>query len=147
MKIILRNKKAHFNYHVEERLEAGIVLAGSEIKSVRAGKINISEAYITVRDKEAYLVNCRISPYDQASIFNHNPLRDKKLLLNRREIRRLAQKTEKKGYTIIPLCIYINDNNKAKVEIGLCIGKKAYDKRDAERKRETSIEIQRALKS
>lgn len=146
MRIILKNKKARFNYHIEEKLEAGIVLAGSEIKSIRAGKINIGEAYITVKDQEVFLINCRISPYDQASIYNHDPLRDKKLLLNRREIQKLSKKIEKKGWTIIPLSVYINDKNIAKIEIGLCIGKKYHDKRESEKKKETEREIQKALK-
>lgn len=141
MKIIIKNKKARFNYHIEEKYEAGIVLAGPEIKSVREGKISINEAYISIRNMEAFLINCRISPYDQSSFHNHDPLRERKLLLNKREIQKLFQKAEKKGYTIIPLAVYINDKNKAKIEIGLCIGKKLYDKRETEKKRQTEKEI------
>ncbi len=146
MKIISRNKKAFFNYYIEEKIESGIVLAGSEIKSVRAGKVSISEAYAVIKEKEVFLLNCRISPYDPASVFNHNPLREKKLLLKKSEIRKLAQKIERKGYTLIPLSIYIDDRNKAKIELGLCIGKKNYDKRDTERKKEIIHEIQKAAK-
>ncbi len=146
MKVILRNKKAHFNYQIEERIESGIVLVGSEIKSIRAGRININEAYAVIKHNEVFLVNCRINPYDPASLFNHNPLRQRKLLLKKREIRKLAQKVERKGYTLVPLSVYINDRNKAKIEIGLCLGKKTYDKRDAERKKQIDMEIRKAVK-
>ncbi len=142
---IVTNRRARREYFVEETYEAGLVLAGSEIKSVRDGRVNLQDSYVTIREGEAWLVNSHIAPYKQASCQGHEPKRDRKLLLHRRQINRLAGKVQAKGYTIIPLRLYLKDN-RAKVEIALARGKKLYDKREALAKRQAEREIERALR-
>jgi len=132
--IIVRNRKARFNYQIESTLEAGIALVGTEIKSVRQGKMNISDAYVQFINHEAFLVNAHISLYDPASRFNHDPLRKRRLLLKKREIHRWQSKVEQSGYTVIPLKAYLK-NNRLKIEIALAKGKRKYDKRESEKKR------------
>jgi SsrA-binding protein len=144
-KTIVTNRRARREYFIEESFEAGLVLTGSEIKSIRAGRVNLQDSYITIREGEAWLLNCHIAPYKQASSLNHEPKRDRKLLLHRRQINRLAGKVQAKGYTIVPLRLYLK-NNRAKVEIALARGKKLYDKRDALAKRQAEREVQRALR-
>lgn len=131
----IKNKKAYFNYFIEEELEAGIVLVGTEIKSVRAGSINISDAYIHIKNNEAYIINMFIDKYDSGSVFNHDPSRERKLLLHKKEIKRMLEKVKKEGLTIIPLKIYIK-GGKAKLLIGIARGKKLYDKRESIKKRD-----------
>ncbi len=142
---IVTNRRARREYFVEETYEAGLVLTGSEIKSVRDGRVNLQDSYVTIREGEAWLVNSHIAPYKQASCQGHEPKRDRKLLLHRRQINRLAGKVQAKGYTIIPLRLYLKDN-RAKVEIALARGKKLYDKREALAKRQAEREIERALR-
>ncbi len=145
MKVVATNRKARHDYHILDTYEAGMALTGSEIKSVRAGRVNLRESYVTVRSGELWLVNCHISPYDQASRLNHEPLRDRKLLMHRRQINRLTADTQEPGYTLVPLRMYLK-NNLAKVEIALVRGKRQYDKRQVIAKRETERQIRRTLK-
>lgn len=145
VKLILKNKKAYFHYEILETCEAGLVLLGSEIKSIREGKASIQESYARPYRDEFYVYNMDISPYKCASIYNHEPKRPRKLLLKRREIKRLLGKTQEKGLTIVPLRLYLK-NGYAKLELGLARGKKLYDKRAALKKKEAQREIARALK-
>jgi len=126
---ITKNRKAYYNYHIEDKYEAGIMLVGSEIKSIREGSPSIAEAYIRIENNEVWLVGAHISEFKQASIFNHEPTRRRKLLLNRKEIKKLKKKMELNGYAIIPLKLYFNKRNMVKVQIGLGKGKKNQDKR------------------
>lgn len=144
-KTLVTNRRARREYFIEDKYEAGLVLTGSEIKSLRAGRANLQDSYVTIRDGEAWLVNSHIAPYKQASEMNHEPKRDRKLLLHRREIDRLAGKVHAKGYTIIPLRLYLKDN-RAKAEIALAKGKKLYDKRADLAKRQAERDIERALR-
>lgn len=139
------NRKAFHDYTIDESLEAGIVLVGSEIKSVRAGQVNLRDSYVTIRNAEAWLVGSHIAGYAEASYQDHEPRRDRKLLLHRKEILRLRIRIEQKGYTLIPLKLYLKDG-RAKVEVGLARGKHTYDKREAIAKRETERDIQRTIK-
>jgi len=144
-KIVATNRKAYHDYFVEETYEAGIALTGTEIKSVRAGRVNLRDSYAQVRNGELWLLNAHISPYQHGNRANHEPKRPRKLLMHKREILRLEGKTQERGHTLVPLRMYLK-NNLAKVEIGLAKGKKQYDKRQAIAKRETDRAIQRALK-
>jgi SsrA-binding protein len=144
-KTLVTNRRARREYFIEDKYEAGLVLTGSEIKSVRAGRANLQDSYVTIRDGEAWLINSHVAPYKQASDQNHEPKRDRKLLLHRRQIDRLAGKVQAKGYTIIPLRLYLKDN-RAKVEIALARGKKLYDKRADLAKRQAQRDIERALR-
>jgi SsrA-binding protein len=141
---IARNRKARHLYHVLETIEAGLVLTGTEVKSLRAGKANLGDAYAVVEGNEAWLVHLHISPYDQGNQFNHDPLRKRKLLLHRKDLRRLVGKTREKGLTLIPLSLYFK-GGWAKVEIALAKGKKAYDKRDDIAKRDAERDMARAM--
>ena len=145
IKVILNNKKASFNYFLSDFIEAGLVLKGTEIKSIRAGKCSISDAYVVFKGNEAYLLNMNISVYDLGNIFNHDPLRSRKLLLNKREILKYQQKVVKEGYTIVPTKVYLR-RGKAKVEIALAKGKKLYDKREAIKERDDKRNIDKAIK-
>ena len=144
IKVIANNRKARHDYHIEDSLEAGLVLTGSEIKSIRAGQVNLRDSYGTVRDDELWLVNAHIAPYKQATHTNHEPKRDRKLLLHRREINRLIGKLQEKGLTLVPLKLYLK-NGRAKVEMGLARGKRQYDKRQSLRERDDRRQIDRAL--
>lgn len=145
IKVIANNRKAGHNYFLLDKYEAGIVLQGSEIKSIRSGQISIKEAYVRTDGTEAWLVNAHIAPYDPASHLNHNPKRERKLLLHKKEIIRLWNEVSKKGVTIIPLRIYLK-NGKAKVEIAIAKGKRKGDKRQKISRRETEREIKKALR-
>lgn len=145
IKIICENRKARHDYTVEETFEAGLVLQGSEVKSLREGKANLKDSYGDVRGEEVYLVGTHISPYDPASHANHDPERARKLLLHRREIRKLIGKVQERGLTLIPLKMYFK-GGKAKVEIALARGKKSYDKRETLKQKEARREIERAFK-
>ena len=144
VKIVATNRKAHHDYHIEDTLEAGLVLTGSEIKSIRAGQVNLRDSYATFRNDELWLINTHIAPYQQASYSNHEPRRDRKLLLHRREINRLIGKLQEKGLTLVPLKIYLK-NSRAKVELGLARGKKLYDKRQTMRERDDRRQIDRLV--
>lgn len=128
VKLITSNRKARHDFSIEETFEAGIILQGTEVKSLRDGKANLQDAYCTVNGDEVYLLNLHINPYTHGNLFNHEPMRQRKLLLHRREIEKLEKATQQKGYTIVPLQLYFK-NGKVKVEIGLARGKKLYDKR------------------
>jgi SsrA-binding protein len=146
MKIIAKNKKAYFNYEILESYESGISLLGTEVKAIREGRISLKESYVDIKDNEVFLVNCHISPYEPANRFNHSPLRERKLLLHRREIKRLGGKIREKGLTLIPTKVMINEKGKVKVEISLGKGRKAYQKRDAIRERDRDRELRAELK-
>jgi SsrA-binding protein len=145
--LIAENRKARHDYFIEDTLEAGLVLMGTEIKSIRAGRVNLQDAYARIEGDEAWVYNLHVSPYSQAGgYFNHEPLRKRKLLLHRSEIRNLAMKTQAKGLTIVPLKLYIK-GNKAKILLGLAKGKREYDKRDAIAERDAKLEIARTLRA
>lgn len=131
----IKNKKAYFNYFIESEYEAGIVLVGTEIKSVKKGSVNITDSYVRIKNGEAYIINLFIDKYDEGSIFNHDPSRERKLLLHKKEIKKILELSTREGYTIIPLKIYIK-NGKAKVLIGVAKGKKLYDKRESIKERD-----------
>ena len=143
---IARNKRARYDYHLLETFEAGLVLQGTEVKSLREGKANISDAYGIVKDGEAFLLNLHISPYERGGYSNHEPARTRKLLLHRKEIRRLIGAVERQGLTLIPLELYFK-NGVAKVALALGKGKKLHDKRDTERTRDAEREMARAVRS
>ncbi|MGQ0713322.1 MAG: SsrA-binding protein SmpB [Gemmatimonadaceae bacterium] len=141
---VARNKRARHDYHILETWEAGLVLSGTEVKSLRHGKANLTDAYATVRDGEVFLLNLHISPYEQGNQFNHDPTRTRKLLLHKREIRRLIGGVERQGLTLVPLELFFNARGKAKVTLALAKGKKLHDKRADERRREDEREMARA---
>ena len=145
IKIVATNRKASHEYFLLERFEAGIALQGSEIKSIRAGQISLAEAYVQVDSRQAWLMDAHVAPYEQASIFNHEPRRPRRLLLHRAEIRQLWNEVRQKGVTIIPVRVYLKEG-KAKIEIALAKGKKLYDKREAIAKRDAEREIERNYK-
>ena len=145
LKVVATNRKAKHEFFLLDTYEAGMVLKGSEIKSIRAGQISLSQAYVSTDGQEAWLMNAHIAPYDQANRFNHDPLRSRKLLLHRSEIRKLNEKVRQKGATIIPLRVYLKDGI-AKVEIALAKGKKHYDKRAEIAKRDAQRELDRRYK-
>jgi SsrA-binding protein len=144
-KVLLRNKKARHDYFVEDTLEAGMVLQGSEVKSLREAKGVLSDAYAMVRNGEAWLINMQITEYPWANRWNHVPKRDRKLLLHRREIEKLDEKTAQQGYTALPLEVYLK-NGRMKVLVGICKGKKQHDKREDARRRDAQREVEAALK-
>ena len=145
IKLVCRNRKAYFEYHIDDLYEAGLVLKGTEVKSLRMGKANIEDAFARFRDGEIFLLNAHISPYPHASAENHEPTRPRKLLLHQREMKRLLGKLTERGYTLIPLKLYFK-NEHAKVELGLAKGKKKFDKRETIRRREEQRELERARK-
>jgi SsrA-binding protein len=145
IKIVAQNKKAAHEYFIEDRFEAGLALMGSEIKSIRAGRVQLREAYVRAENGQVFLLNAHIATYDPASRQNHEPLRPRRLLMHKREIAKLTEKVQQKGYTIVPLKMYLT-KGRAKIEIALAKGKKLYDKRDAIAKRDSQREIERALK-
>lgn len=142
IKIIARNRKASHEYFLLDRYEAGLALQGSEIKSIRAGQISLAEAYIQVDGREAWLMDAHVAPYEQASIYNHEPRRPRKLLLHHTEIRRLWDEVRQKGVTIVPTMVYLKEG-RAKIEIAVAKGKKLYDKRAAIARRDAQREIER----
>ena len=145
LKVLATNRKAFHEYYVEETIEAGIALTGTEIKSIRAGKINLRDGYAVIHAGEVWLLNVHISPYTHGHRDNHEPLRERKLLLNRREINRLTGKIQEKGWTLAPLRLYLR-RNRAKIELALVRGKKLYDKREAIARRDADRDVRRALK-
>ena len=145
IKVVAQNKKARHDYFIEQTLEAGIVLSGTEVKSVRQGKSNLKESYTVIENGQAYILGMHISPYEQGNIFNKDPLRDRKLLLHKSEINKLTGFIQQKGLTIIPLQMYFK-NGFVKVELGVARGKKLYDKREDIAERDVKREIERRLK-
>ena len=145
IKLIANNKKAYHDFFIEEKFEAGISLYGTEIKSIRMGKCSIKESYIEINKGEAYIIGMNISPYEMGNIFNKDPLRTRKLLLHKYEIEKLLGKTSEKGYTIMPLQVYLKDG-KCKIEIGLAKGKKLYDKRESIAKKDQRRDLEREFK-
>ena len=146
IKIAAQNRKAYHDYFVEDRYEAGIELAGTEVKSIRAGTLNLKDAWCGVKDGELFVHGMHISPYDKGNIFNKDPVRVRRLLMHKREIRKLRDLVKQDGYALIPLSVYFKDA-RVKVEVGLCKGKKNYDKRAAAAVREAGREMDRAMKS
>jgi len=146
MKDIARNKKAFFDYAIEEKYEAGIVLVGTEVKSLRQGRATLQDSYVIIRDGEAQLLNCNIAHYEHGNIQNHEPTRTRKLLMHKREIEKLSSKVAQKGYSLIPLRLYFK-GSRAKVEVGLARGKKFFEKREVIKEREAKKDIARALRA
>lgn len=147
MKILAQNKKAYHDYFIEDKFEAGIVLKGTEIKSVRKGSANLKDSYVKIKDGEAFIENMHVSPYEQGNIFNHEPLRTRKLLLHKKEIIKLQKEIKEGGYTIVPTKIYFDKNSKAKVEIALAKGKKLYDKRQSLKEKDAKRDVEKAIKN
>ena len=145
IKIAAQNRKAHHDYFVEDRYEAGIELFGTEVKSIRAGTLNLKDSYCTVKGGELFVHSMHISPYEKGNIFNKDPVRTRRLLMHKREIRKLHDLIKQDGYTLVPLSVYFKDA-RVKVEVGLCKGKKNYDKREAAAKRDAKREIDRTMK-
>ncbi|MBM4326697.1 MAG: SsrA-binding protein SmpB [Deltaproteobacteria bacterium] len=145
IKVICKNRKARFNFEIEDTVEAGIALVGSEVKSLRQGKANLSDSYAKIRGDELFLVDAHISAYDQAAGRNHDPLRERKLLLHKREIRKLVGKVAERGFSLVPLKLYFK-NAKVKIELALAKGKRAFDKREAIKKKDQRRELERLIK-
>lgn len=143
--IEIKNKKALFDYTIEDTYEAGIVLTGTEIKSVRDGKANLKDSYATIKNNEVFLINMHISHYDKGNIFNHNETRTRKLLLHKKEILKIRDKIEIKGYTLVPIKLYFS-KNRAKILLGVGKGKKVYDKRESIKERDINRELKKTLK-
>ena len=145
-KVITVNKKARHDYFIQDTLEAGIVLQGTEVKSIREGRINLKDSYAKLEGDEIFLFNCHISPYSKSALFNHDPLRKRKLLLKKRQIQKLIGKAIEKGQTVVPLKVYMK-RNLVKVEIALALGKKLYDKRETLKRKEQDKQIARVMKT
>lgn len=143
---LVKNRKALHNYHILDTWEAGIALLGTEVKALRAGQGQLQDAYVDAQDGELWLKQANISPFDKGSWTNHDPLRPRKLLLNRSEIDKMVGKVDRKGYTLVPLAIYLNDEGKIKIKIALAEGKKAGDKREALKERDAKREMDRVRK-
>jgi SsrA-binding protein len=146
MKTVATNKTAYHNYEILETFEAGVALLGSEVKAIREGRISLKESYAEVKGGDVVLVKCHISPYEAANIFNHEPLRERRLLLHKREIRKIAQKIKERGFTLVPTKVLFNDRGKVKVEIALVRGRREYEKRDVLKKRDADREIRAEIK-
>ena len=146
IKVISHNRKAFHDYLISETIEAGLVLTGTEIKSIRAGKVNIRDAYARPDGKELWLLNSHVSQYDKGNRYNHDPMRPRKLLLHKRQIRQLISKVMEKGLTLVPLKLYIKDGV-AKIELGLAKGKKLYDKRESISKRDSDRQMARTIRN
>ena len=145
IKIVAKNKKARFEYFIEDTFEAGLVLVGTEVKSLREGKVSLKDSYGAVKNGEVFLVGAHITPYSHGTHINHKPERERKLLLNKREIKKLYGKTSERGFTLVPLSIYFK-KGKAKLEIGLGKGKAKYDKREAIKRKDEKRDMDRAMK-
>lgn len=143
MKTIAQNKKAFHDYEILDRFEAGVSLVGSEVKSIRAGRVSLKDSYVEVQGGEAWLLRCHVSPYEQAGVFNHEPERRRKLLLHEREIHRLDQKVRERGFSIVPLQLYFNDKGRIKAEIALARGKREYEKKQKIKERDIRREMDR----
>ncbi len=146
IKPVAQNRKAYHDYFVEETYECGLCLQGTEVKSIRQGRVNLKESFAMARGQEIFVEGMHISPYEQGSIFNHDPLRPKKLLMHKSEIRKLSGQVQRQGYALVPIQIYLKDG-RMKLELGLCKGKHLHDKRDDEADRDARRDIQRAMRS
>ncbi len=146
IKPVAQNRRAYHDFFVEETYECGLCLQGTEVKSIRQGRVNLKESFAMARGQEIFVEGMHISPYEQGSIFNHDPLRPKKLLMHKSEIRKLAGQVQRQGYALVPLQIYLKDG-RMKLELGLCKGKQLHDKRDDEADRDAKRDIQRAMRS
>ena len=146
IKQIAKNPTAYHNYNIKDTIEAGIVLAGTEIKSIRNGKVNLKDSYAVIKNGQCYIYSLHISPYEHGNIFNKDPLRDRKLLLNKKEINKLFGMIKQEGYSLIPISMYFKGSF-VKIELGIGKGKKLYDKREAEAKKDAEMKIRRALKN
>ena len=144
-RVITQNRKAWHDYFVDEKYEAGIALYGTEVKSIRGGAVNLKDSYCSFKNGELFVVGMHVSPYEKGNIFNREPLRDRKLLMHKKEIMKLGGLVTQKGYTLVPLSLYFSGKN-VKVEIGLCRGKKLYDKRDAAAEKDASREMDRRMR-
>lgn len=144
-KILAQNKKARHDYFVTDTYEAGLALCGTEVKSIRLGKVNLKDSYVYIKGGEAFLKGCHISPYEQGNIFNRDPFRERKLLLHRSEIAKLNAQVAQKGYTLVPLQMYLS-GGRVKLELGVCQGKKLFDKRDALAQKDAQREADREIK-
>ena len=145
IKIAAQNRKAFHDYFVEDRYEAGVELFGTEVKSIRAGTLNLKDSYCTVKDGELFVHSMHISPYEKGNIFNRDPVRTRRLLMHKREIRKLGDRVAQDGVALVPLSLYFKDS-RVKVELGLCKGKKLYDKRDSDAERNARRDMDRAMK-
>ena len=145
-KLITNNKAAYHNYHIDETFEAGISLAGTEVKSIRQGKVNLKDSFAYVKDGEVFLANMHVSPYENGNIMNKDPLRLRKLLLNKREIRKIKELTQRDGYTLIPTDLHFNGEY-VKVSLGIAKGKKLYDKRESSAKKDAERSMERTMKN
>ena len=145
IKVVAKNSKAYHDYFIEDKYEAGIELAGTEVKSIRQGHVNLKDSFCIVKDGQMHVHGMHISPYEKGNIFNKDPLRSRRLLMHKREIRKLHDLQKQDGYALIPLSLYFKDS-RVKVELGLCKGKKNYDKRDAIAKRDAKREMDRAMR-
>ncbi len=146
IKPVAQNRKAYHDFFVEETYECGLCLQGTEVKSIRLGRVNLKESFAMARGQEIFVEGMHVSPYEQGSIYNHDPLRPKKLLLHKSEIRKLSGQVQRQGYALVPLQIYLKDG-RMKLELGLCKGKQLHDKRDDEADRDAKRDIQRAMRS
>jgi SsrA-binding protein len=146
IKLVASNRKAYFDYFIRETYEAGLELVGTEVKALREGRVNLKEAYVVIRDGEAWLMEAHISPYSHGNRYNHDPRRTRRLLLHKREIAKLAAATQERGLTVVPTRLYFK-RGRAKVEVAIAKGKKTYDKRETERRRDLERETRAALKS
>lgn len=145
VKVLAQNKKAFHEYFVEDKYECGIVLVGTEVKSIRAGRVNLKDSYVKIKGGEAFVIGMHISPYEKGNIFNRDPFRERKLLLHKAELRRLARASQEQGFSIIPLSMYLKDGI-VKMEIATAKGKKLYDKRESLAKRDAEREMERKLR-
>jgi SsrA-binding protein len=145
-RVLSTNRKAFYDYMIEEKVEAGIVLLGTEVKALREGRLNLKESYAAIINGKAILHNCHIGTYSHGNLMNHEPLRPRTLLLHKKEIERLTEKVQQKGLTLVPLRLYFNEKGRVKLEIALARGKKTYDRRETIKKREAGREIDRAMK-
>ena len=145
MKILTNNRRAYYEYEILEEFEAGLVLVGTEVKSIKEGRVNIREAYVEIKGSEAFIVGMHVAPYREGNLQNVDPYRERKLLLNRREIRRLHAQVTQAGLTIVPLKLYVNKKGLVKMEIALARGKKLYDKREAQKERDVKRQLERYL--
>lgn len=145
-KVYIKNKRAYFDFHIDDKYVAGIKLLGTEIKSIREGKANLTDSFCTFINGDLYVRNLHISEYSHGSFYNHEAKRDRILLLQKKELKKLQSKTEEKGFTIVPLAIFISDRGFAKIEIGLAQGKKTFDKRETMKERDSKIEMDRVKK-
>ncbi len=143
-RVKIKNKKAYYEYFISEKFVAGIQLTGTEIKSIRTGKVSLTEAYCTFKDNELFVINMHIAEYKYGTHYNHEPKRDRKLLLTKRELRKLGIKINEKGFTVIPTLLFINEKGLAKIEIGVARGKKLYDKRESLKTKDTKRELDRS---